>query len=274
MLITIQQTKSNFENLFEVSSNGQILFNAGAPWFNVSLPFNAENVRKLTFSTPAGEILYTTNYKVIANAVEESIPFKYLVTKEQRFAQFEIVGKNGSEGTFYILQTGMFDKKFCIEHMGKVYLGYSLDHGRNNIVSIYEGDKQIAQITKPLTVIDNLDSYYLHIKDECTSMIPVLSFFTIYYDYRKYNNSGKIVKNSIEISTSYSYSKNNSKYNPDWIAQEFGQEAANEFQQIITQISEQGNVQAKMILKILGIIFLAVILLIVILFIVLINLLG
>ena len=54
MLVTIQQTKSNTENLFEVTSNGQLLFQAKAPWMKISLPFNAEDLRELTFSNPAG----------------------------------------------------------------------------------------------------------------------------------------------------------------------------------------------------------------------------
>mgnify|MGYP000570988037 CR=1 FL=1 len=64
----------------------------------ISLPFNAEDLRELTFSNPAGEIVYTTRYRFIDNLVEELIPFKYLLTKGQRFGQFEIIGRNGSEG--------------------------------------------------------------------------------------------------------------------------------------------------------------------------------
>lgn len=260
MLITIQQTKSNFENLFEIISGGQLLFQAKAPWMKLSLPFHADHLRELTFTSPAGETVYTTRYKFIDNLVEESIPYKYLLTKEQRFGQFEIVGQNGSEGSFYVMQNGYFDSKFCIEHMGKVYLGYSIDKGRNNYVSIYDGDRQIAQITKPLAVIDNLDVYFLHIKDEYASIVPVLSFFTVYYDYRKYNHSGELTKNSVQIATSYSYGKNNDKYNPNWISGEFGQQAADELDQTLKKIAEQSSAQAKKIVKLVGLIFLFLIL--------------
>lgn len=274
MLITIKQTKSNFENLFEIISGGQLLFQAKAPWMKLSLPFNADNLRELTFSNPAGETVYTTRYKFIDNLVEESIPYKYLLTKEQRFGQFEIVGQNGSEGSFYVMQNGYFDSKFCIEHMGKVYLGYSLDKGKNNYVSIYDGDRQIAQITKPLAVIDNLDVYFLHIKDEYASIVPVLSFFTVYYDYRKYNHSGELTKNSVQIATSYSYGKNNDKYNPNWIAGEFGRQAADELDQTLKKIAEQSSAQAKKIVKLVGLVFLILILLTVALFVVLKSTLG
>lgn len=261
MLVTIEQTKSNFENLFDISSDGQTLFHARAPWMKVSVPFNADNVRKLTFFDAAGETLYTTRYSIIDNTLEEAVPFKYLLTKEQRFGQFEIIGKDGREGAFYTLQNGMFESKFCIEHRGDVYFGYSMDNGRNNIVSIYAGETQIAQITKPLTVIENLDIYYLHLKEDYRSMIPLLAFFTVYYDYRKYNNSGEITKNSVEISVSYSFDKNNSKYDPNWIAQEFGPKEAEQLENALRAIREQGSAKAKKIAKIIGIFFLISILL-------------
>lgn len=234
----------------------------------MSLPFNAENLREFTFSNSVGEIIYTTRYKFIDNLVEESIPFKYLLTKEQRFGQFEIVSKNASEGSFYIMQNGMFDSKFCIEHIGKVYLGYSIDKGRNNYVSIYDDDKQIAQITKPLAVVDNLDVYFLHIKEEYAPIIPILSFFTVYYDYRKYNNSGELTKHSVKISTSYTYGKNNDKYNPNWIAETFGQQVSDELKQTLEKLIEQSSAQARMIVKLVGLIFLILILLAIILFVV------
>lgn len=213
----------------------------------VPLPFHAENVRKLTFFDPAGEILYTTNYRVIDNMLEEVVSFKYLITKEQKFAQFEIVGKSGQEGSFCTLQKGMFDRK----------------------LSIYVDEVQIAQSTKPLTMTDNLDIYFLHIKDEHVSMIPILSFFTVYYDYRKYNNGGELRKNSVEIAVSYSYDKNNNKYNPGWIEQEFGRQALEEFEQTLRKIREQGSAQTKRILKVVGAVFMIRIILAVILFIIL-----
>lgn len=143
--------------------------------------------------------------------------------------------------------------------MGKVYWGYSIDKGKRNIVSLYDENIQIAQITKPLTVIENLDIYFLHIKEDFTSLIPVLSFFTIYYDYRKYNNAGEFTKNSVEISVSYSYDKNNSKYNPNWILEEFGQETFNELDTFLDSLEAEGRVQAKKIGKLVALSFLIII---------------
>ena len=107
----------------------------------------------------------------------------------------------------------------------------------------------------------NLDVYFLHIKDEYASIIPVLSFFTVYYDYRKYNHSGELTKNTVQISNSYTYGKNNDKYNPNWIAKEFGQQAADELEQKLRKIRAQGSAQAKKIVKLVGLAYLVLILL-------------
>lgn len=100
-------------------------------------------------------------------------------------------------------------------------------------------------------------------------MIPVLSFFTVYYDYRKYNNAGEFTKNSVEISVSYSYDKNNSKYNPNWIAEEFGQQTFDELNAFLDNLEAEGRAQAKRIGKLVALSFLIIILIaLIILFIV------
>lgn len=274
MLVTIQQVKSNFENLFEASSNGRILFYAKTPWMKTVLPFAAENLRELVFFNAAGESLYTARYRVDGNAAEGAVPFQYSPAGERRFGQFEMIGENGGEGAFYAMQNGVADSKFCIEHMGRVFLGYSLDRGRNNYVSIYDGEKQIAQITKPLTVVDNLDVYFLHVKEEYAPAVPILSFFTVYYDYRKYNNSGELTKKSVEFVTSYTFGGNNGKYNPNWITEEFGRQVSDEFKQILEKRMEQSSVQAKKIVKMVGLIFLSAVLLALILFVILTSVFG
>lgn len=283
MLVTIQQIKSNFENLFEASSDGRILFYAKTPWMKAFLPFDAENLQELVFFNAAGEPLYTARRRVPGNAGEgavpgnageDAVPFQYPPAGERRFGQFEMIGENGVEGTFYALQNGVADGKFCIEHRGKVFLGYSLDRGRNNYASIYDGEKQIAQITKPLTVVDNLDVYFLHVKEEYAPAVPILSFFTVYYDYRKYNNSGELTKKSVEFVTSYTFGGNSGKYNPNWIAEEFGRQVSDEFKQILEKRMEQSSAQAKKIVKMVGLIFLAAVLLALILLVILTSVFG
>ena len=64
----------------------------------------------------------------------------------------------------------------------------------------------------------------------------------------------------------YTYGKNNDKYNPNWIAEEFGQQTADELERYLNALMEQGSAQAKKIVKLVGFIFLVLILLAIILF--------
>ena len=87
-------------------------------------------------------------------------------------------------------------------------------------------DHQIGQITKPLIVTNNLDKYYIHLLDEAIDLLPILSFFVVYYDYLKFNNSGEFVKYKKEIKREYTYNKNNRFYNPNWLKENFLSEEA------------------------------------------------
>lgn len=259
MLITIKQTNANFNQSFEISRDGTPLYYANTPWLNISAPFHAENVRKMTFSDTEGTEVYHTRYSISDNLREEMVPFKYLTKKGQKLNRYEIEGQYGVKGAFYTKQDGFFDSKFCIEYQGHMFLGYDIEKGQRNVIPIYDGDRQIAQITKPLASINNLDLYYLHLKDEYQHLIPILSFFTIYIDYRKYGNRGQFVAKSSNVSWSYSYGKNNKKYNPAWISREFGQEAAEQLDQAVREEVSRTKGSFKKPLLLVGLCFLIMI---------------
>lgn len=48
MLITIQQTKANFKNRFEIKINGQTTYLADAPWLSLQVPLQADRLRPFT----------------------------------------------------------------------------------------------------------------------------------------------------------------------------------------------------------------------------------
>ena len=256
MIAQITQVKSNFENKFEVSCDNKIVYYAEAPWMNVSLPFNAENVRELVFYNDSKEVMFSTDYKIINNVIEEAIPYKYLITGEQNVAKYEIVGKDQIQGSFFVQKKGWLDRKFCIEYENEFFTGYFVDKGEKNVVSIFDGDIQIAQITKPLATSNNLDIYYLHLLDEYSYLFPILSFFTVYYDHRNYNNSGQISNGSAKISWTYSYDKNSEKHDKSWISEQFSQEISDELDAEIKKHRASSMKKIKKMAKLIGMIFL------------------
>lgn len=255
MIAKIAQIKANGENRFEISNESGVLFYASTPWMNIKLPFNAENIRKLTMTDYSGKEIFTSSYSVIENALEEALPFKYFWAGEQQFAKYYLNGENGVEGSFYSRQDGFLDKKYCIEKDGRIILGYSIGKGKIEVISFYENEQQIAQLTKPLSVENNLDLYYLHLADEKDDLFPILAFFTIYYDYRYYHNNGQFVSGKERVSIEYTFDKNNKYYNQNWIKQQFGSLEAEHFQNELKQHREASKKRMQKAFMIFGIVF-------------------
>lgn len=229
MFLEVRQVHANGKNQFAVYEgefgSGTMCYLASAPWMAVTMPFDLDQVRALHLTGPEGNPIFTTRFHALANALEQAVPMKYLLTGEQKFRQFEIVGQEGPCGAFYTQATGLLDRKFCLAYQDKVLLGYDISKGRFRAISIYDGAREIAQITKPLAVSNNLDIYYIHLLDAYSGAAPLLTFFTVYFDYLNYNHSGEFSKQSAEVSVSFTYGKNNKFYDPDFIRKQFGPEA-------------------------------------------------
>lgn len=257
MIAKIAQIKANGENRFEISNEFGVLFYASTPWLDIKLPFNAENIRKLSMTDCSGEEIFTTSYSIIENAIEEALPFKYLWAGQQQFAKYSLDGKNGREGSFYSRKDGFLDEKYCIEKDGRIILGYSIGKGTVEVISFYENEQQIAQITKPLSEENNLDLYYLHLADDKDDLLGILAFFTIYYDFRRYHNNGQFVSGKKRVSIEYTYSKNNKYYNQNWIKQQFGSLEAERFQNELERHRKESKQSIKKAFMIFGIVFIS-----------------
>ena len=76
-------------------------------------------------------------------------------------------------------------------------------------------------------------------------MLPILSFFTIYVDAQKFNRPGHIAGRSVEKSWSYSFNRNNDKYDPDWVRETFGQEAARQLEDLLAARPKRQDADAE-----------------------------
>ena len=259
MFINIKQVKSNLKNEFEIhikSGDGNMMCIASTPWLEMDLPFNLENLRKLYFRDINGNIIYSSKYEYLENTLEEIIPFKYIFTGEQKFCQMSIYDTRNNEcGRFYTKVNGITDSKLCILYGNEEFIGYDYAKGSTRYISFYKGDFQVAQLVKTLSVIDNLDEYYLFILDEYDYLKAILSFCTIYIDYCNYRNSGEISKGKYELKREYTYSKNNKYYNPKWISDNFGEEELLKINEKIEEQERKIKKQISKVFKIIGIIW-------------------
>ncbi len=251
MIAKVKQVKANLENNFEIYENDVLKYKATAPWMNLRLPFQAENMRELTLQNEFGESGLTTRYDVFDNILNEAIPMKYLVGLSTILDKYEIIKSGANIGAFYILRASAWDKAFFVELNGKIFKGYSVAAGFKEVVVFFDDEKQIAQITKPLSTVNNLDEYLLHILDDYKELFEIFAFFTIYYDYKKYNNSGEIVGKSAEISFKYTFGKNSKKYDENWILNNFGADEVQNIENTISGSQSQAKTQIKSTLKVM-----------------------
>lgn len=98
---------------------------------------------------------------------------------------------------------------------------YDVSVGKTRNILIYNNDIQIAEIIKPLVISNNLDNYYIFLLDKYIELESIISFFTIYFDYQNYSNTGEFVKNKEDVSIRCTYDKNNKFYDKNWIYKYF-----------------------------------------------------
>ena len=236
MFVTIRQTEASGRNLFEVASDDNILYLAETPWSALNLPFDAENLRKLIFRDAHGNEIFHTEYNILDNTLQSVTQLKSLVGASTKLAEYQVVDRDCiTRGSFYTQVDGIITSQLSISYDDKIYDCYDIALGKIYVVSIYDGNQQIAQLTKPLDTWNQLDIYYLYLLDEYTDLLPVLSFFTIYQDARQFDRAGNFMKYSTEKSRAYSFDTNNDKYNANWIADMFGQSAADQLNSLLNE---------------------------------------
>lgn len=61
MIIEIKQTKSNFENKFEIKVNNQLKYLANTPWMDISIQANIDNIRPCIMTNTDESVCYTSS---------------------------------------------------------------------------------------------------------------------------------------------------------------------------------------------------------------------
>lgn len=229
MILQIKQTCSKGQNRFNIISNGEIIYKADSSW----LPMVTDATRKMHITDCSGRLLYQTQYSLLENIAESMLPFKYLLTGSQKFLKFDVINDmNNYIGSFYAETNGIIDSKVCIEYGGKILVGYRRKIGVKEYISFYDEETQVGQITKSNKVVDNLDSYMLHFLDGYDEWLPMLAFFTIYYDFLYYNHSGEMNK-TYSVKYTYTIGKNNDKYDENFILNNFGAEEVTRMEELM-----------------------------------------
>ena len=244
MIIKIDQTDANLKNKYSIKVNNQLKYYAGTPWLEIKAPFDIQNTRSSVIASKDNIPYFFTNYNVVENVANSLIPLKGIIMGKQKGNIYNIIDKeNNICAKFYKLINGFLDTKYVIEYNDLILLCYDKSVGKTRNISIYNNDKQIAEIVKPLTRVNNLDNYYIFLLEQYSNLEIIISFFTIFFDYLNYSES-EIVYYKEEVKVRYTYDKNDKYYNKDWIKNNFNEKEVDE---IYNQILENEKTTLKSI---------------------------
>ena len=177
-------------------------------------------------------IIVNTFYNAAENLAASSLPLSWLFKDAKQVRRYSVTDGSGQViGRFYYEQSGVADTKLVIEHGDRLFVCYRKEAGKKEVVSFYDGDTQIGQLTKPNCVTDNLDSYLVHFIDGIFDK-KIISLFVVYYDFLFHNHSGEIAKGR-RANMTYTFDKNSKKYNKGFIAEHFGEDENERAEQFI-----------------------------------------
>ena len=211
MIIKISQTASNIKQQYEISGEG---FYCQGDVGNVSrlqqiTLCDSENTVKGVYSPSKW-----TNY----------IPLFYIFGKACLTRVFCLYKNNKTYGKIAFSKHG-FLKNFYIMTLnsGETFYCYCRSKDNFDYVSIYTEEKQIAMLETHLSVNDYKYVHKLYISDDYNRFADILSFFVLYYASYNFVKRFHMSKGSVS-ERSWSYSKYNDKYNPEWRKQNFPDE--------------------------------------------------
>jgi len=270
MVIDVNQINAEKSNEFEILYNNKKVYTARTPFIELKGVDMLEKLRQIEVYGLDGKAKYTTKYKVLDNMLEEAIPFKYLVTKSQKFDQFIVVDNDTSNDLFsiYFHKKEIFYTNYVISMNGDIYNCYSIGDGYIIHFPIYKDDIQVGEMIKVQVKYDAKDTYRIYLKEEYSYLADSLMMLALYLDRLNYSSS-YIKMRGQEIRYTKTFDRTNKYYDKNWIINNF--DAKKDFEKINQYIQESKaelKKTASKILSIIGMIWIVVILIAIILLII------
>ena len=203
MIIKIAQTASNIKQTHDIEGDN-FYYQGEAGSFSKYQPIilsNPQNTVKGIF-----RLSNWVNY----------IPFRYLFGQENLTQRFQLYRNGNIYGSIAFSKHGFYKSYYSIEFdNGKLLRCYCRSKGSFNYVSVYHEDRQIALIETLLSTNDYKYNHKLYLLDEYSYLADTLSFFVLYYSNFNFAKRFHMSKSSTYVK-SWSFSKYNDKYDPNW----------------------------------------------------------
>lgn len=254
MIIDVKQTASEQKNEFEIMFDNKKMYNAKLPFLMISGVFNLDKIKDIKIYDLNNKLKYISKYDYLDNQCEEFVPFKYLITKSQKFYQLKFINETENDEIliFFNLKE-IWNEYFIIKYKDEYYNCYSVEEGYIRHICIFKDDKQVAELLKPNIIFDGKDTYRIYLKQEYDFLADAVAMLALYLDRTEYNSS--YLKNKgVSVSKNFSYSKVNKYYDSNWVKDNFSsKEYFEEIDNMVLESKQKIKKQAKKLLTIMGI---------------------
>lgn len=220
MKIEIMQIRAGDRNQFMIFENQQLRYqvtydgNGIFPGLNSSSMIQMKDVN--------GNSVFHANCTYKDQLKDELQSIQSMFTGEATANKYRVCMANGMQvGAIYEIQQRVKEEKLCVEFQGRALVGQRKRMGEEEYFSIYDGQRQVGQLTKKGFSFHSRDAYIVHLIPGYEGMMPIMAFFAVYYDY-KYHNDSTIRRIGKRSTGTHSVGQNG--YNPNFICHYFGPE--------------------------------------------------
>ena len=212
MVIKISQTASNVQQKFDIYYDYNYMYEGELGSVN--------KYQKILLKKDGEGIL---EGKFYVSNVKHFIPFRHLFGLEDLSQNVKIFDKDNEAASFVFSKHGFLKSCYKITYKEKTLNCYKYSKGRFDFLSIYDSDKQIAEIQIYTTCIDNKYNYKIYLLDEYKEMAEIFSMFVLYYANYNYTDRFHMSKGVEVTYTVYQLTRYKKKYNPNWLRENFAQ---------------------------------------------------
>lgn len=211
MIIKISQTASNIKQLYDIE--GETFYFHG----------EAGSVSRLQNITLSNQNTVIRGVHHLSKWIHY-IPFRYLFGKVNITRVFRLYRNDHMYGSVGFYKQGFFKDLYVITlDSGEDFQCYICSKGSFEYVSIYQNEKQIALVETYLSTNDYKYTHKLYLLDNYSDFADTLSFFVLYYASYRFAKRFHMSQSSVSVK-SWSFSKYNNKYHPEWREMNFPNE--------------------------------------------------
>ena len=212
MVIKISQTASNVKQKFDIYYDYNYMYEGELGSIN--------KYQKISLKQNDIDVL---EGKFFVSNVKNFVPFRHLFGFEDLSQNVKIFDKEKEIASFVFSKHGFLKSCYKITYKEKTINCYKYSKRRFDFLSIYDSDKQIAEIQIYTTCVDNKYNYKVYLLNEYKEMAEIFAMFVLYYANYNYTDRFHMSK-GVEVKYSvYQLTRYKKKYNPNWLRENFAQ---------------------------------------------------